>query len=236
MNTVNKFLNEILKIDSKFFVDIGCSDSTEHSQSEVLLNHGWSGLMFEATFEKFKNQISKMAKQNVRVVQKKVNPDNVLKLFEWYKVPSNFYLTIDIDSYDYFVLEKIVEKYRPKLIISEINEKIPAGIKFSLKYNPKFWWDTSHFYGYSISMLEGFLKEHNYKILDLDYNNVVLVEGEQKESLDNIYKSGYLDKKDRKQLYPWNEDFEPIYSMDKDEQLLFIKDKFKKFEGKYILE
>lgn len=191
--------------------------------------------MFEYDRGKYEKQIAKMKDKNVKVIHAKVTPENILQLLESTNCVEGFYLTIDIDGYDYFVLEQILSKYRPKLIVSEINEKIPPEIKFSVLYNENYQWDSSHFYGYSLSMLENLLVKHNYKILDLDYNNVVLIQGKQTENLIEVYNRGYLYKDDRHRLFPWNNNFESIYKLNKQEQINFINKNFIKHEGKYIL-
>ena len=50
-------------------------------------------------------------------------PDNIISLFKKYKVKKTFdLLSVDTDSYDFFMLEEIlVNKYRPRVIIVEYN-------------------------------------------------------------------------------------------------------------------
>ncbi len=229
METLELELEDIKKIDSKFFVDIGASCYTEASQSEKLLDLGWSGLMFECDPNKYQIQIEKMKDKNVSIVTSKVTPENILEILEQNNVPNNFYLTLDIDGYDFFVLEKILTRYKPELIISEINEKIPPPVKFTVNYNEDYFWDASHYFGYSISMLEELLDQYNYRIKRLDWNNVVLIPGTQEESISEIYNQGYLNKVDRKEKFYYNADFEPIYTMNKDDQIRFINSKFSPF-------
>lgn len=140
--------------------------------------------------------------------------------------PYDFYLTLDIDGYDFFVLDKILSEYKPQLIISEINEKIPAGVKFAVKYTEGYFWDGSHYYGYSLSMLEDLLIKYGYKINNLEWNNVILVPGTQEESISAVYSKGYLDRYDRANIYSYNSDFEEVYNMTKDKQIEFINNKF----------
>jgi hypothetical protein len=229
MTTSDLIIEDILnKIDTKYFIDIGSSCHTEESQSELLLNYeGWSGLMFECNYEKHKIQVEKMTSKNVKVILDKVTPNNILDILEKENVPDNFFLSLDIDGYDYYVLEKILSKYNPKLIISEINEKIPPPIKFTVNFNDDIYWTGGHYYGYSISMLEGLLSTYNYKIKSLEYNNVILEPGKQEESIEEIYNNGYLNREYRKTLFHYNSDFEEIYEINSvDDKISFIKDKF----------
>ena len=50
-------------------------------------------------------------------------PDNILELFKQFGVKKNFdLLSVDVDSYDFFMLEKILEaKYAPRVIVAEYN-------------------------------------------------------------------------------------------------------------------
>lgn len=220
------------KLNTRFFVDIGASNSPADSQSEKLIGKGWSGIMFECDPNKYDGLVDRMKSKNVIVIGDKVTPDNIIEHLSTNNVPNQFYLSIDIDGYDYFVLDKILSKYSPELIISEINEKIPPPIEFTVLYDKNYWWDVSHFYGYSLAMLTTLLEKYEYKIDSLDYNNVILVKGKQTTPLKEIYDNGYWN---RNRFY-YNVDFEPIYYLKKEQQIEFINKKFKNYEGKYLLD
>ena len=53
-------------------------------------------------------------------------PDNIISLFQRFNVRERFdLLSVDTDSYDWFMLEKILENnYRPRVIIIEHNSMI----------------------------------------------------------------------------------------------------------------
>lgn len=236
MNTINKISDILNNLSTKYFIDIGASNSTDYSQTEMLLENGWSGIMCECNPEKYVPLKDRLRDKKVNIISEKITVENVLSILKQNNVPNNFYLSLDIDGYDYFVLEKILSEYEPSLIISEINEKIPAGIKFSVLYDENYWWDGSHFYGYSISMLEDLLQKYSYKIQELDYNNVVLIKGKQEQSIEEIYKKGYYNKPDRRYHFYYNADFEEIFNLDKTEQISFINKKFLKYKNKYRIE
>ena len=50
-------------------------------------------------------------------------PDNIVELFERFEVSDQFdLLSVDMDSYDWFILEKVLEAgYKPRVIIIECN-------------------------------------------------------------------------------------------------------------------
>jgi hypothetical protein len=128
------------------------------------------------------------------------------------------------------------------LIISEINEKIPPPIRFTVNYEPDYWWNASHFYGYSLSMLEDI---KGYKVESLDFNNVIMTPGIQQIPFADLYRNGYWNMAKRGDKYDrpnenhgrpsYNADFDPIYTMSPKDQFRFINEKFKRFAGKYTL-
>ena len=82
-------------------------------------------------------------------------------------------LCLDIDGNDYWILDAILSDFRPALIVTEINEKIPPPIRFAVKYDPDFSL-RHHFYGYSIATLSDLCARHGYGILQLEYNNAFI--------------------------------------------------------------
>jgi hypothetical protein len=230
MSTTSKILGRLLELPTKFFVDIGASNDPYESQSELLLNNGWSGIMFECNPEKFIPLTERMKSYPVKIMSQKVTPDNIISLLQSAGAPNDFYLSLDIDGYDFHVLQKILTVYRPQLIISEINEKIPPPIRFTVNYDPDYWWDVSHFYGYSLSMLEDI---KGYRVERLDFNNVIMTPGIQGIPYADLYRDGYWNMAIGRPTY--NQDFDPIYTMSPEDQINFINEKFKKFAGKYTL-
>jgi len=235
MTTISKLIHMVENFQIKFFVDIGASCHTVASESEILLEQGWKGLMFECDPNKYSIQHEKMIGKEVTVLPIKVTPDNILNILKENNVPDGFYLTLDIDGYDYFVLDKILSTYKPQLIVSEINEKIPANIKFTVKYTEGYFWDGGHYYGYSLLMLNDLLKKYGYKINSLDWNNVILVPGVQEERIEDVYNNGYLNREGRLEKFSYNLDFESVYNMNKENQLKFINNKFSS-NGEYQID
>lgn len=128
---------------------------------------------------------------------------------------------MDIDSYDYAVLEKILNYYRPSLICVEINEKILPPILSVVKWEPEnchpdHVWNQDYFYGQSISQLDVLCTEHEYGIVNLEYNNAFLVPKKISKmpilNPEEAFKTGYLERADRKEKFSWNAEIEEIYS------------------------
>jgi len=238
---IDKYLDR-LPLSNKFCVDIAASDGISMSNTYFLYKKGWNGIAVECDPVKFAS-LSNSYKvfSDVNLVKAKVTPENVVFLLKACRCPTDFaFLNLDIDSYDYFVLDKLLDNFRPSLICLEINEKIPPPISFTVKYIPEHFWKGDHFYGQSISRCYKLCKKYNYDIVELCYNNMFIIPKEinkQKAlSPEVAYKNGYKNKADRRDRFPWNSDMEYLLSMSKNDGKKFINNKFNKYKGMYILE
>ena len=236
---IKKYIRQYPSIN-KFCVDIGASDGVEMSNTSHLYNNKWTGLAIECDKDKFYRLAKNFKDLNVDLAKLFVTPDNVVNLFKAFDVPKNFgLLSLDIDGYDFYVLEKVLEEYKPSIICAEINEKIPPPIKFSVKYKNGYFWNSSHFFGQSISMLDGLCTKKGYNLAEVHYNNAFYISSsllKKRTGPEEGYEEGYKNKKDRKDKFPWNSDFEEIFEMSIDKQKSFINSKFKEYKGKYVIK
>jgi len=147
-------------------------------------------------------------------------------------------LSLDIDGNDDGDLRASLAEFRPQLVVTDINEKIPPPIRFVVKYNPDFQL-RHHFFGYSIAMLADLCEEFGYAILDLEYNNAFLapqeLAGERALDARTAYRRGYLDRPDRKEKFSLNFDMETIYSLNDEQALEFLENFYSKFAGEFLL-
>ncbi|MBN2301155.1 MAG: hypothetical protein JXN60_01430 [Lentisphaerae bacterium] len=226
---------------TRYYVDIGASDGTTWSNTVALARNGWHGLCFECDSAK----IAAMASTyrtigGVSVCQARITPMNVCGFLRAYGVSRDFgVLSVDIDSYDWFVLKAVLSEFRPTIVVAEINEKIPPPLEFTVLYDASYVWDGSHFYGMSIAQMEKLSKEYNYGIVRLEYNNVFLIDGRKYHgrclSADEAYDSGYRNRADRQKKFPWNADMEEALGMSPEEATSFVSRVFEKYAGRYSL-
>ncbi len=223
-------------------VDIAAHDGMFMSNTYSLYADGWKGLAVEFDAKRF----SYLARNywelpHVGLAKCKVTPQNILPLLHAYEIPQQFdFLSLDIDGYDFYILEQLFSQFRPKLVCAEINENIPPPIKFSVRFDPSFAWAedlTDHFHGQSISQLYLLATKCRYALVELHYNNAFLVPSEyswkRPLSPEEAYQMGYKEKSDRKEKFPWNADIEEGLHMPPLEALDFIHKRFEKYQGKY---
>ncbi len=238
-HSIEKYLNS-LDIKNKYCVDIAASDGITMSNTCFLFEQGWSGLAIECDSEKFAAlAVNYRNFPNVILSKSFITPENAVAVLEAHQVPKDLgFLNLDIDGYDYFVLDKILSSFRPSLICTEINEKIPPPLKFTVKWDSNYVWENNHFYGQSICQLYLLCEKYEYSLVELHYNNAFLIPKELNPHLsltpDEAYRHGYLECSDRQNKFPWNADFETIYSLTAEQALDYVNKFFANYQGKYI--
>lgn len=223
---IDKYLRQ-LRITNTTAVDIGAGDGIRMSNTYHLFKSGWIGVGIEADTAKY-NRLKKAYSsfKGVFADNRPAQPDNICAILKSYKIENDFgLLSLDIDGIDYWVLESLLTKYRPRLIVSEINEKIPPPIRFVVKYDPAFR-TLQHFYGYSIAKLEDLLKKYDYVLLDLEYNNAFLAPAESTGvtalTTAEAYKKGYAERADRMSKFTENSNMEILHSISPTEGIAFL--------------
>ncbi|MDQ3906933.1 MAG: hypothetical protein M3268_01175, partial [Acidobacteriota bacterium] len=196
-------------------VDLGAGDGVKGSNTFALFAEGWRGLGVECDARRARRLAKTYARlEGVSAVHARVTPQGVVTRLEDHSIPREFdVLSLDIDSYDYLVLDALLSHFRPRIVVTEINEKIPPPVKFYVKYDAHFRLQH-HFYGYSIASLDELAARHGYAIMELEYNNAFLAPrelyGAQRESAEEIYRRGYWLRPDRAKKFSSNRDVDAL--------------------------
>ena len=173
------------------------------------------------------------------MIRDKITPENVVKILSEItdrKDPK--LLDLDIDGYDFHVLSALLEGgYRPSLILAETNEKIPPPIKFSVKYDPDYRWDGTHFYGMSLAKVEELFQKHEYDIVDLSYANVYAIPKEENDGIrayssEEAYDEFYRNAGWERHFYG-NRNVAEVLSMSAARGVDFFNNHFARYQGKY---
>jgi len=238
---LRKYVAELLPAGaSRTAVDIGAGDGVRGSNTYALFREGWRGVGFEGSNRK----VCKLAAAykhypSVSAANCVVTPSNVVPLLRAYDIEREFgVLSLDIDSYDYWVLDAVLSEFRPRVVVTEINEKIPPPIKFVVNYDPAFQM-THHFFGYSIASLAELAARHDYAILEVEYNNAFLapreLPGVRPLDAAEAYRRGYLERPDRREKFRANANMEILHTLSPAGAVKFLNEFYAQHRGKYEL-
>ena len=236
-----QYLLDVLKLTDKTYVDVGASDGIEMSNTYFLAQNNWNGFCVEYNPIKYNALIRNYTRfTNIKYSNNKATPDTILDILGDNTPKSFDFLNLDIDGYDYYVLDKLLTTYRPKIICAEINEKIPPPIKFAVLYSDTYTWNDAPFFGQSIEMINDLCNSHNYSIVNVEYNNIFLVDNLVEHNLTKLstteaWTNGYYNKPDRRIKFSHNNGFEPIYALSPEQMIVFINNAFIKHKGKYTI-
>lgn len=234
-----------VEMKNGYVVDIAASDGFTQSPTLGFYKMGWSGLAVEMDTEKF-SKLSFLYSDfgKVSLARAKITPLNIVEMLKAFSCPKNFsILNLDIDSYDLHVAKTLlINGFRPQIISMEINEKIPTGVNFSVLYDSDHFWKGDHFYGCSLDAAASLVKPFDYSLVGLEYNNAFFVVNElaagnfKDLTTKEAYNNGYVNRKDRKQKFPANNDVESWLGLDTESLIIKMNEYFRNYEGMYVLE
>jgi hypothetical protein len=196
------YYSNTYKNSNNYIVEIGCSNNSWFLNEPL---SKYRGIRIDADLYKILGYGP--SQFPIKSINSKVSADNICDTLKENNVPEDFFmLCLDIDGPDYFVLNAILQKYKPKIIITEYNEIIPYPVKFAIKSDNNFVWTGGHIYGYSVACVEDIMNNYNYNLDDLIVNNLFLIRNDENKiinthEIENFYKKGYLFNK----KYPRND-------------------------------
>lgn len=236
--SVDFFLRPLLPtLPNRFCVDLGAGDGQNGSNTFLLLLNGWQGLAIEQEPRYFAAMQKTYQEWGLQAqwLNQSITPENINLLLATQAVPAEFaFLSLDIDSWDYWVLKALLQHYRPWLICTEINETIPPPLRFTqtAEAEPHA---PSHFFGYSLALLADLAQAHSYDLVGLDFNNAFLVAREVNHFWPVLNaEEAYLNYRQNPRP-EYNADMEPLLSLEKNSAQAFVQRHFEAFTGQYWL-
>lgn len=173
-------LFEKIGTKNKIFVDLGAGDGYHLSNTRMLKDLGWSGLMVDADPQGCADVICDfITKENIL---------NILCGVCGKETPYDFdLLSIDLDGNDYHIIKKILELFNPRVIILEVNSQLPLDKSIVMPYNAAHKWDGTNAYGMSYKAAFKLLRENAYDIYDVVNNTNVIATKMMTPTGDIIY-------------------------------------------------
>lgn len=162
---------EKLNIDLKsaYIVEIGAWDGFHLSNTRYFIENGANALLIDGNNH-----------GNSDVREHFITVENVNEILESYKVPTKFdLLCIDIDGNDIYVINQILKKFKPSIILAEFNPIFEKGVNRAIRYNKSHIWGENDFYGFSFTAGEIMAKDNGYSVIfQNDSLNMYFVENE----------------------------------------------------------
>lgn len=131
---------------NKTYLELGVGNGTENN-TMVLKALKWNGQWID-------NQDLAFAHENY--TKAFITAENILDLIN----VSPSLVSIDLDGMDYYILQKILTKHTPDVLILEYNSAFIPPIEFIPFYNPQHVWDGSTYYGASIQSFVNLLTDY----------------------------------------------------------------------------
>lgn len=185
------YIFSIIGSKTKKCVEIGTSDGTECNTSNLILYHGWRGLLIDGDAEMMKRGKAFFGSHPNAVLNEpklvnswitKDNIDNTIK-------SSGFegeidLLSVDIDGVDYYIMNAI-NCISPRVIICEINSAIPLDKALTIPYADDFYcWNKpapeDSFRSLSLAAANKLLKGKGYRMVGahrLGFNIIFIKNG-----------------------------------------------------------
>ena len=156
---VLNYLFEYINDSNKFAVDIGSA-------------HGYGGSQIRHLVDKYEWNSAEIDGGNwnpmhPRVHQEWFNINNICNILEKLNTPKQFdLLSLDIDSMDYYILEKLlVNGYRFNVAIIEFNPIFGYNEPYVRAYDESYRKDSTSNYGASLRAFEMLLNEAEYTLV-----------------------------------------------------------------------
>lgn len=144
---------------NKFLVDIGAGGG--YSNSKWFLSKGWKGLLYDLSESHL-----------VPLRKEKITQENVVSILSRDNCPKEFgFLNLDIDSFDYDVLEAILNEFVPLVVCSEFNGTLPVGSAIKLFAEKEYEYDGTNKYGYSFGAGVYLFEKYGYTVVMNHINN-----------------------------------------------------------------
>lgn len=146
---------EIIGTKNNFFVEFG-AETTHECNTKILKEIGFSGLWMDGKYED----------QQIGLKKEFITAENINELFKKYSVPQEFdVLSIDIDSNDLYVWDRLDKKYQPSLVIIEYCGFFAPPTSIVIKYKDNYIWKGSPLQGASLSALNKVAIKKGYTLI-----------------------------------------------------------------------
>lgn len=154
---------ENIQIDNKFCVEFGWNSQTLTGGSgpncaNLVKHKGWDNLF-----------LGPIRAPEIKAYKHLLTTENILDVFKQYNVPlSPGYISIDVDSTEVWLLDKLLEVYTPSFYSVEFNPNIPHDYAITFPNDTNEYWKYNKIFGASLKCFEMVANKYNYTLVCAD--------------------------------------------------------------------
>jgi len=163
--------------DGGTFVEIGCGDGLQNNTHSLLLS-GWRGAWIDGSLSNINYIREHLPHDNKTLIVKHqfVTRQNISDLVsrimvDFQTVKLDF-LSLDIDGNDYYVLDALLSRIKPRVICAEYNAKFPYPMRVKMEYDEGHVWKGSDYFGASLASLTELLDRRGYTLVTCSLSGV----------------------------------------------------------------
>jgi len=165
------YLFALLGTTNRRCVEICAGDGRECNTTNLIVNHGWWGCLFDGGEQNVQmgRRFFARNKDTFAVppvfTQAWVTAENVNQLIGDAGASGQIdLLSLDIDGMDYWVW-KALSVIRPRVVVCETHTPIPPELALTVPYDPKFVCESEHFRGASLAAMCKLGREKGYRLV-----------------------------------------------------------------------
>ena len=180
-----------LQIEKPKFIEIGVGDYYESNTRFLFERSSGDGLIIDIidNFQKRVEKNIRLWRGNLKILNRKIDSENILATLKEFNFFDNIDLfSIDVDSIDYWILEKMPKKFC-KLIVAEYNPYFGSNLEISVPNDKNFDRSKYHHsnlcFGASLKSIINLLDRKGFIFLgtNLFKNNAFFVNSDFKDNL-----------------------------------------------------
>jgi hypothetical protein len=170
------FILSVIGFKTRIAVEICAADSLECMTTNLILNHGFKGFLFDgdarnvARGRRFFSVCRDTLLREPQFTQAWVTAENVNLLLSDAGVKGEIdLLSLDIDGNDYWVWQAI-EVISPRLCVIETHNPVPSDLSLTIPYDPQFTamdkpYPEDNFRGMSLRAAVGLARRKGYRLI-----------------------------------------------------------------------